>query len=64
MPEFLVDNIDVKFGGQLFWQMVGMPMGTNCAKLLPALFPYSYENEFLNKLIEEGKIKLARKFTL
>ena len=64
MIEFLVDNIYVSFGGQLFRQMVGIPMGTNCAPLLADLFLYSYENEFLDKLIKEGKRKLARKFNL
>ena len=64
MIEFLVDNIYVRFGGQLFQQMVGIPMGTNCAPLLADLFLYSYENEFLDKLIKEGKRKLARKFNL
>ena len=64
MIEFLVDNIYVRFGGQLFRQMVGIPMGTNCAPLLADLFLYSYENEFLDKLIKEGKRKLARKFNL
>ena len=54
-----MDNIYVRFGGQLFRQMVGIPMGTNCAPLLADLFLYSYENEFLDKLI-----KLARKFNL
>ena len=62
MIEFLVGNIYVRFGGQLFRQMVGIPMGTNCAPLLADLFLYSYENEFLDKLIKEGKRKLARKF--
>ena len=64
MNEFLVDNIHVRFGGQLFRRMVGIPVGTNCAPLLADLFLYSYENEFLNKLIKEGKRKLARKFNL
>ena len=64
MIEFLVDNIYVRFGGQLFRQMVGIPMGTNCASLLADLFLYSYENEFLDKLIKEGKRKLARRFNL
>ena len=31
MTEFLVDNICVRFCGQLFRQMVGIPIGTNCA---------------------------------
>ena len=39
-------------------------MGTNCAPLLDDLFLYSYENEILDKLIKEGKRKLARKFSL
>ena len=39
-------------------------MGTNCAPLLADLFLYSYENEFLDKLIKEGNRKLARKFNL
>ena len=64
MIEFLVDDIYVRFGGQLFRQMVGIPMGTNCAPLLADLLLYSYENEFLDKLIKEGKRKLARKFNL
>ena len=62
--EFLVDNIFVRFGGQLFRQMDGIPMGINCAPLLADLFLYSFENEFLDKLIKEGKRKLARKFSL
>ena len=64
MIEFLVDNIYVRFGGQLFRQMVGIPMGTNCTPLLADLFLYSYENKVLDKLAEEGKRKLARKFNL
>ena len=44
--------------------MVGIPMGTNFVPLLADLFLHSYENEFLDKLIKEGKRKLARKFNL
>ena len=60
MIEFLVDNIYVRFGGQLFRQMVGIPIRTNCAPLLADLFLYSCENELLDKLIKEGKRKLAK----
>ena len=59
MTEFLVDNIYVRFGRQLSLQMVGIPMGTNCVLSLADLFLYSYENEFLDKLIKEGNRKLA-----
>ena len=58
MIEFLVDDIYVRFGGQLFRQTVSIPMGTNCALLLAELFLYSYENKFLDKFIKEGKESL------
>jgi hypothetical protein len=45
MLEFLIDNIFVSFGGTLFQQVVGIPMGTNCDPLLADLFLYSYESE-------------------
>jgi hypothetical protein len=50
MLEFLINNIFVSLGGTLFQQVVGIPMGTNCAPLLADLFLYSYESEFLQKL--------------
>jgi hypothetical protein len=59
---FLIDNICVSFGGTLFQQVVGIPMGTNCAPLLADLFLYSYESEFLQKLLKDKKIHEARAF--
>ena len=64
MVEFLIDNIFVKFGGCLFRQVIGIPMGTNCAPLLADLFLYSYESEFLDNMIRSGHRKLARSFNL
>ena len=52
MLEFFIDNIFVSFGGILFQQVVGIPMGTNCAPLLADLFLYSCESEFLQKLVK------------
>ena len=34
MVEFLIGNSFVKFGGCLFHQVIGIPMGTNCGPLL------------------------------
>ena len=51
MLEFLVDNIFVVFGGKVFQQIVGIPMGTNCAPLLADIFLYSYEAEFIQSLL-------------
>ena len=60
MLEFLIDNIFVSFGGALFQQVVGIPMGMNCAPLLADLSLYSYESEFLQKLVKDKKIHEAR----
>ena len=62
MLEFLVDNIFVVFGGKVFQQIVGIPMGTNCAPLLADIFLYSYEAEFIQSLLSSGKKKLASQF--
>ena len=62
MLEFLVDNIFVVFGGKVFQQIVGIPMGTNCAPLLADIFLYSYEAEFIQSLLSIGKKKLASQF--
>ena len=64
MIEFLIDKIFVQFGGRLFHQVIGIPMGTNCAPLLADLFLYSYENEFLDNMIRSGHRRLARSFNL
>ena len=45
---------------QLFRHVVGKKtIRGNCAPLLADLFLYSYENEFLDKRIREGRRKLA-----
>ena len=61
MLEFLIDNIFVEFGGQIFQQSVGIPMGTNCAPLLADLFLYSYEAEFIENLLKDKKNKRVAK---
>ena len=62
MTEFLVDNIYVKVWWTAFPTNGWHSYGNKLCPLLADLFLYSYENEFLDKLIKEGKRKLARKF--
>ena len=62
MLNLLIDNIFVEFGGQVFQQTIGIHMGTNCAPLLADLYLYSYEAEFIQKLLKRGQKKLARSF--
>ena len=62
MLEFLVDNIFVVFGGKVFQQIVGIPIGTNCAPLLADIFLYSYEAKLIQYLLSTGKKKIASRF--
>jgi hypothetical protein len=65
MLGFLIDNIFVVVGGQVFQQSVGIPMGTNSAPLLADLFffnSYMYEADFIQKLLLE-EIYLAATFS-
>ena len=38
-------NIYIRFGTKLYRQIVGIPMGTNCAPLVADLFLYCYESD-------------------
>ena len=60
MINFLIDNIFVECGGEVFQQVIGIPMGTNCAPLLADIFLYSYD--FIQTLIRSGKRHLAKSF--
>jgi hypothetical protein len=57
MLGFLVDNIYVVFGDKVFQQSAVIPMGTNCASLFADLFLYSYEAEFVQKLLQDNNKK-------
>ena len=59
MLEFLIDKIFI-FGGRVFQQTVGIPMGTNCVHLLADLFLYSSEADFIQRLLKKNDKKLAR----
>ena len=56
MVEFLRGNIFNKLRGgkELFCQMTGIPMETNCVPVLADLFLYFYQTEFLDELIRNG----------
>ena len=44
---FLMENIFVQFEGKVYQQIVGIPMGTNCAPLIADFF---YERDFMANL--------------
>ena len=59
---FLSINIFVRFGGRVFRQVIGIPMGTNSAPLLADLFLHTYEYEFFIKTMK-GDITRALQFS-
>ena len=40
--KYLLDNIFIRFCSKLYRQIVGIPMGTNCAPLVADLFLFCY----------------------
>ena len=47
---FLLDNFFIRFGTNLYRQVGGIPMGTNCAPLVADLFLFCYERDFMMSL--------------
>ena len=47
---FILDNIFIQHDNHLYQQVVGIPMGTNCAPLIADLFLYCYERDFMLSL--------------
>ena len=60
--DWLIDNIYVTFGDQLFRQVIGIPMGTDCAPFLANLFLFSYEFEWISKKWKEKDYATLQKY--
>ena len=52
---YLLDNIFIRFGSKLYRQIVGIPMGTNCAPLAADLFLFCYERDFMLSLSDNNQ---------
>ena len=59
---YLLDNIYIRFGTKLYRQIVGIPMGTNCAPLVADLFLYCYERDFMDSLNHDNQAQLLQWF--
>ena len=42
-----LNDIFIRFGSKLYRQIIGIPMGTNCALLVADLFLFCYERDFM-----------------
>ena len=58
---FLLDNIYIRFGSKLYRQIVGIPIGTNCA-LVADLFLFCYERKFMLSLSEDNQSGVIEAF--
>ena len=58
----LLDNIYIRFGTKLYRQIVGIPVGTNCAPLVADLFLYCYERDFINDLSSDNQANVIKAF--
>ena len=61
---FLLDNIYIRFGTRLYRQIVGIPMGTNCAPLVSDLFLFYYERDFMKNLSSDNQADVIKAFNL
>ena len=57
---YLLDNIFIRFGSKLYRQIVGIPMGTNCAPLVADLF--CYERGFMLSLSDNNQTDIIEAF--
>ena len=59
---YLLDNIFIRFGSKLYRQIVGIPMGTNCAPLVADLFLFCYERDFMWTLSDNNQADIIEAF--
>ena len=59
---YLLDNIFIRFGTKLYRQIIGIPMGTNCAPLVADLFLFCYERDIMKSLSRENQVDIIEAF--
>ena len=59
---YLLDNKFIRFGSKLYRQIVGIPMGTNCAPLVADLFLFCYERDFMLSLSDNNQTHIIEAF--
>ena len=59
----VIDNAYIMYDGNIYRQVVGIPMGTNVAPFLANIFLHVYEHEYLSKLVDQGDLQTAIKLS-
>ena len=57
-----MENIYIRFGNKLYRQIVGIPIGTNCAPLAADLFLFCYERDFMTSLSDDNQADIIEAF--
>ena len=59
---YILDNIFIRFGTQVYRQIIGIPTGTHCAPLVADLFLFCYERDFMKSLSRENHAVIIEAF--
>ena len=59
---YLLDNIFISSGSKLYRQIVGIPMGTNCAPLVADLILFCYERDSMLSLSDNNQADIIEAF--
>ena len=57
-----MDNIYIRFDTKLYRQIVGIPMGTDCAPLVADLFLFCYERDFMKYFFSDNQADVIKAF--
>ena len=52
----------IRFGSNLYWQIVGIPIGTDCAPIAADLFLFCNERDFMLSLSEDNQSDATEAF--
>ena len=59
---YVLDNIYIGIDTKLYRQIVGIPMGTNCAPLVTSFFLCCYERDFITSLSDVKQAEIFKAF--
>ena len=60
--EYLIYNVYIKVGNNVYRQTIGIPMGTDCAPQLANLFLFHYEYLYMKNLMRDN-LCMAKRFS-
>ena len=59
---YLLDNVFIRFASELYRQIVGIPMGTNCAPPVADLLLFCFERDLMLSLLDNNQTDIIVEF--